>query len=76
MVTHRYTPVIPPARPIEPEAVLERLHADLATLATPALVHEEFAFYQRFLAGGRPTPGDLVRLAACQARAAREEGGR
>ncbi len=76
MVTHRYTPVIPPARPIEPEAVLEHLHAGLTTSATPASAHEAFALYRRFLAGGRPTPGELVRLAACQARTAREEGGR
>ncbi len=76
MVTHRYTPVIPPARPTEPEAVLEHLHAGLTTSATPASAHEAFARYRRSLVGGRPAPCDLVRQAACQARAAREEGGR
>lgn len=75
-LTQRYTPVIPPTRPTEPETLAERYHLDLATLATSAVVDEEFGIRRRGLAGGRLTPRDLLRLAACQAQASREEGGR
>lgn len=75
-LTQRYTPIIPPTRPPEPETLVERYHLDLAALATPAVTREEFAIRRRGLAGGRLTPRDLMRLAACQAQASREEGGR
>ncbi len=75
MVTQRTTPVIPPARPSEPQTLIERYCLDLAQLSTPLLASEECAARLRVLSGRR-SPGDLVRLAACQARLGREEGGR
>ncbi len=73
-LTQRYTPFIPSIRPTEPETLVERYHLDLATLGTPALTREEFAIRRRGHDGGRLTPRDLMRLAACQAQASREEG--
>ncbi len=46
-------------------------HLDLASLD---LVHEDLLIRRRVIAVSRPTPRDLERLAAIEARIAREAG--